>query len=171
VRARAILVTVTMVTVTMMVVVSRKSSQAFSQTTVSLSQLIFLMETTETSSYKRGQGHKQAYGQTSFLVQQGNKSYRLKGVKRKPKTKSEVDLIAKKVVAAARNLHGIQEIKPKDPVHTHHEFLVPSSNPSNPPYTVSDTDKGWTCTCMDFLIRRRGKGEDCKHITETKALV
>ena len=82
-----------------------------------------------------------------------------------------VDLIAKKVVDAARNLHGIQEIKPKDPVHTHREFLVPSSNPSNPPYTVSDTDKGWTCTCMDFLIRRRGKGEDCKHITETKALV
>jgi len=129
----------------------------------------FSIEDKETSSYKRG--HKQAYGQTSFLVQQGNKSYRLKGGKRKPKNKSEVDLIAKEVVAAARNLHGIQEIKPKDPVHTHREFFVPSSNPSNPPYTVSDTDKGWTCTCMDFLIRRRGKGEDCKHITETKALV
>ena len=129
----------------------------------------FYWRTTETSSYKRG--HKQAYGQTSFLVQQGNKSYRLKGGKRKPKTKSEVNLIAKKVVDAARTPHGIQEIKPKDPVHTHREFLVPSSNPSNPPYTVSDTDKGWTCTCMDYVIRRRGKGEDCKHITETKALV
>jgi len=144
-----------------------RCARGSSQATPLLSQLVFLLEAIETNGYKRG--HKQAYGQTSFLVQQGNKSYRLKGGKQKPK--SEVDLFAKKVVAPAIILHGIQEIKPKDPVHTHREFLVPSSNPSNPPYTVSDTDKGWTCTCMDYVIRRRGKGEDCKHITETKALV
>ena len=85
--------------------------------------------TTETSSYKRG--HKHAYGQTSFLVQQGSKSYRLRGGKRK--TKSKVDLIAKKVVDAARNLHGIQEIKPKDPFTLTVNSLFPAATLQIPP--------------------------------------
>lgn len=28
--------------------------------------------------------------------------------------------------------------------------------------------KDWTCTCYDFMYRRKGKKQDCKHITRIK---
>lgn len=36
-------------------------------------------------------------------------------------------------------------------------------------YKLEEQDNGTiTCTCMDYLTRRRFKGEDCKHIRQYK---
>lgn len=45
---------------------------------------------------------------------------------------------------------------------------IPSkSNPSKLYNVNQQDDESYTCDCMDFMTRRRYKGEHCKHIKET----
>jgi len=53
-------------------------------------------------------------------------------------------------------------------------FQIPSHTSSSKSYTVSMTSNGWTCTCMDFKIRKGSyiikfddeKLQVCKHIID-----